>query len=61
MSRYYTLVLVPSEVTEEEACDAALELLYPYMYNPDEPAKVHKFDYGYGPEEIAALTDDDLN
>lgn len=54
-----SLVLVPRETTEEEACDAALELLYLYMYNLDEPAKVHKFDYGYGPEDIAALTNDD--
>ena len=47
MSKYYALVLVPDEISREEAGDAALELLYPYMYNPDEPTKEHEFDYMY--------------
>ena len=60
-SRYYALVLVPGDTdTLEEACEAALELLYPHMYNPDKPTKEHEFDYMYGPEDIADLTDDDV-
>ena len=62
MSRYYALVLVPgdADTPEEEACEAAAELLYPYMYNSDEPTKAHNFDYMYSPEDIADLTDDDI-
>ena len=60
MSRYYALVLVPGEISLEEAGDAALDLLYPYMYNPDEPTRAHNFDYVYSPEDIADLTDDDF-
>jgi len=59
MSRYYALVVVPGDAPEE-ACKAAAELLYPYMYNPDEPTKAHNFDYMYSPEDIADLTDDDI-
>ncbi len=59
MSRYYALVLVPND-TLEEACEAAAELLYPYMHNPDEPTKEHKFDYMYSPEDIHNLTGDDI-
>ena len=62
MSRYYALVLVLSDADtpEEEACVAAAELLYPYMYNPDELTRVHNFDYMYSPEDIADLTEDDI-
>ena len=61
MSRYYTLVVVPGDVdTPEEACDTAAGPLYPHMYNPDEPTRAHNFDYMYGPEDIADLTDDDI-
>jgi hypothetical protein len=60
MSRYYALVLVPGEISREEAGDAALELLYPYMHNPDEPTQEHNFDYLYSPEDIADLTEDDI-
>jgi hypothetical protein len=61
MSRYYALVLLPGETSLEEAGDAARELLYPYMYDPDEPIKQHNFDYFYGPEDIADLTDDEIS
>ena len=61
MSRFYALVLVPGETSREEAGDAALDLLYPYMYNPDEPTKAHNFDYMYSPEDIADLTDDEIS
>ncbi len=62
MSRYYVLVLVPRDVDtpEEEACAVAAELLYPHMQDPDKPTRAHKFDYMYGPEDIADLTDDDI-
>jgi len=60
VSRYYALVLVPGETPQEEAGDAALELLYPYMYDSDEPAREHQFDYMYSPEDIADLTEDDV-
>jgi hypothetical protein len=62
VSRYCTLVLVSSDadIPEEEACVAAAELLYPYMYNPDEPTRVHNFDYMYSPEDIADLTEDGI-
>ena len=61
MSRYYALVVVPGDAeAPEEACEAAAELLYPYMYNHDEPARGHHFDYMYGPEDIANLTDENI-
>ncbi len=45
MSRYYTLVVVPGDANApERACEAAEELLYPYMYDRDEPTKAHTFD-----------------
>ncbi len=62
MSRYYALVLVPGDrnTPDVEACEAAAELLYPYMHDPDGPTKDHTFDYVYDPEAIADLTDDDI-
>lgn len=61
MSRYYALVLVPGDIPEEATCDAALDLLYPYMRTGrGEPTEDFKFDYMYGPEDIADLTDDDV-
>ncbi len=61
MSRYYTLVVVPGDAdAPERACEAAEELLYPYMYDSREPTRAHNFDYMYGPEDIANLTDDDV-
>lgn len=59
MSRFYALVLVPGETPEEEAGDAALELLYPYMQGTSEEPEDFKFDYMLGPEEIASLSEDD--
>jgi hypothetical protein len=61
MSCYYTLVVVPGDAdAPEEACEAAAELLYPYMYNHDEPTRGHNFDYMYSPEDIADLPDEDI-
>ncbi len=61
MSRYYALVLVSGEAPEDAVCDAALELLYPYMRTErGEPTEDFKFDYMYGPEDIAGLTEDDI-
>ncbi len=59
MSRFYALVLIPGEPPEEEAADTALELLYPYMHGEAEGTEEPKFDYMLGPEEIAALSEDD--
>src|SRR5919112_1468207 len=59
MSRYYALVLVPEGTPKETACDAALDLLYPYMRTEQETAKDFKFDYMLDPEDIAALSDDE--
>ncbi|CAA9265488.1 MAG: hypothetical protein AVDCRST_MAG26-2540 [uncultured Chloroflexia bacterium] len=59
MSRYYALVLIPGDTPEEEAEDAALDLLYPYMQGTSEGPEEFKFDYMLGPAEIAALSDDD--
>jgi len=61
MSRFYALVLVPGDVLREEIGDAARELLYPYMYDPDEPTMQHNFDYAYSPEDIADLSDDEIS
>jgi hypothetical protein len=38
MTRYYALVLVPgdADTPEEEACEAAAELLFPYMRSEDD-------------------------
>ncbi len=60
MSRYYALVLVPGDTPEEEACEVAAELLYPHMHAPDVPLTEHKFDYMYGPGDIAELTGGDI-
>jgi hypothetical protein len=61
MSRYHTLVVVPGDAdAPEDACEAAAELLYPYMYNHDEPTRGHNFDYMYSPEDIADLPDEDI-
>ena len=52
MSRYYALVLVPGDTPEEEACEAAAELLYPYMRSEDDPAGDHEFDWFLQPDEL---------
>ncbi len=59
MSRFYALVLIPGDTPEEEAGDAALDLLYPYMQGASDGTEEFKFDYMLGPEEIAALSKDD--
>ncbi len=47
MTRYYALVLVPgdADTPEEEACEAAAELLYPYMRSEDDPEGDYQFDW----------------
>jgi hypothetical protein len=62
MTRYYALVLVPgdADTPEEEAREAAAELLNPYMYDPDKHTKEHEFHYIYSPEDFADLIDDDV-
>jgi hypothetical protein len=55
MTRYYALVLVPgdADTPEEEACEAAAELLYPYMRSEDDPEADHKFDWFLQPDDIS--------
>jgi hypothetical protein len=57
MSRYHALVLVPGGRPEDEACDVALELLYPYMITAGEAGPYGKFDYALSPEDVADVGD----
>jgi hypothetical protein len=52
VSRYYALVLVPGDPSEEEACEAAAGLLYPYMRSEDGPGD-YKFDWFLQPDDLA--------
>lgn len=61
MSRYYALVLVPGDTAEDEACNAALDLLYPYMIIGPQTAPTGKFDYVLSPEDIADLSDGEIS
>jgi hypothetical protein len=60
ITRYYALVLVPGDAgtSEEEACEAAAELLYPYMRSEDDPGGDHKFDWFLQPDDIGQPDDD---
>ncbi len=55
MTRYYALVLVPgdADTPEEEACEAAAELLYPYMRSEDDPQGDYHFDWFLQPDDIS--------
>jgi hypothetical protein len=55
MTRYYALVLVPgnADTPEEEACEVAAELLYPYMRSEDDPEADYKFDWFLQPDDIS--------
>jgi hypothetical protein len=59
MTRYYALVLVPEGVPEDEACDAAFDLLSPFMLTDSGQPEDVKFDYLLDPEDIAALSEDE--
>jgi hypothetical protein len=60
MTRYYALVLVPgdADTPEEEACEAAAELLYPYMRSEDDPEADYEFDWFLQPDDIGEPDDD---
>ena len=45
MTRYYALVLVPEDVPEDEACDAAFDLLSPFILTDSGQPEDAKFDY----------------
>lgn len=60
MTRYYALVLVPgdADTLEEEACEAAAELLYPYIRSDDDPQADHEFDWFLQPDDIGEPDDE---
>jgi hypothetical protein len=61
MTRYYALVLVPgdADTPEEEACEAAAELLFPYMRSEDDPEADYQFDWFLQPDDLSEPGDDD--
>jgi hypothetical protein len=42
-----------AETTEEEACEAAAELLFPYMRSEDDPEADHHFDSFLQPDDLS--------
>ena len=54
MSRYHALVLVPgdADTSVEEACEAAAELLYPFMRSEDDPGGDYEFDWFLQPDDL---------
>ena len=54
MTHYYALVLIPSDVPEDQACYAAFDLLSPYMLADAGSTGDARFDYLLDPEDIAA-------
>jgi hypothetical protein len=54
MSRYHALVLVPGDACSpvEEACQAAAELLYPFMRSEDEPDGDYELDWFLQPDDL---------
>jgi hypothetical protein len=61
MTRYYALVLVPgdADTPEEEACEAAAELHYPYMRSEDDPEGDYQFDWFLQPDDLTEPDDGD--
>ncbi len=59
MTRYYALVLVPgdADTTEEEACEAAAELLYPYVRSESDPEGDYQFDWFLQPDDLTEPDD----
>ncbi len=57
--RYYALVLVPgdADTPEEEACEAAAELLFPYMRAEDDPEADYQFDWFLQPDDLGEPDD----
>ena len=60
MTRYYALVLVPgdADTLDEEACEAAADLLFPYMRSDDDPEADYHFDWFLQPDDLSAHGDD---
>ena len=60
MTRYYALVLVPgdADTPDEEACEAAADLLFPYMRSDDDPEADYHFDWFLQPDDLSAHGDD---
>lgn len=54
MSRYHALVLVPGDACTplEESCEAAAELLYPFMRSDDDPGGDYEFDWFLQPDDL---------
>ncbi|MEJ7631615.1 MAG: hypothetical protein WKF28_03860 [Rubrobacteraceae bacterium] len=52
MTRYYALVLVPSDVPKNEAFDAAFGLLSPCVIADARPSEESRFDHLLDPEDI---------
>jgi len=59
MTRYYALVLVPEDVPEDKACDAAFDLLTPFLLTDSGGTEDAKFDYLLDPEDIGVLGEDE--
>ncbi len=59
MTRYHALVLVPgdADTPDEEACEAAAELLFPHMRSEDDPGGDFMFDWFLQPDDLAASDD----
>ena len=57
--RYYALVLVPgdADTSEEEACNDAAELLFPYMRSEDDPQADYHFDWFLQPDDLSGSDD----
>ena len=60
MTRYYALVLVPgdADTPEEEACEAAAELLFPHQRSDDDPEADYQFDWFLQPDDLTEPGDD---
>jgi hypothetical protein len=58
MTRYYALFLVPEDVPEDEACDAAFDLLSPFILTDSGQPEDAKFDYLLDPEDISVIGED---
>jgi hypothetical protein len=54
MTRYHALVLVPGDADTplDEACEAAAELLYPFMRSEDDPGGDYEFDWFLQPDDL---------
>ena len=59
MSRYHALVLVPGDARTpvDEACEAAAQLLYPFMRSEDDPDGDFEFDWFLQPDDFNELND----